>query len=160
MRLLNIFEWLGNTALAISIRDSPWLFPIIETTHIFGFIVLVGSAFLFDLRLLGVAQGIPVRDVADYVLPWSRRSLIIVVPTGFMLFMSEAEALSHNSVFGFKLLLIIAAFTNAGVFHRFTFRSADQWSTSRTPFPAKIAAIISIGLWMSVISCGRLIAYF
>jgi hypothetical protein len=154
-----MFEWLGHTALALSIRDSPWLFPIIETAHIIGFIVLVGSAFLFDLRMLGVAKKIPVIDVANYVLPWSRRSLIIVVPTGFLLFMSEAEALSHNGVFGLKLLLILGAFTNAGIFHLFTFRSVHQWSASETPPGAKAAAIASIVLWISVISCGRLIAY-
>ena len=159
MQRSDMFEWLGHTALALSIRDSPWLFPIIETAHIIGFIVLVGSAFLFDLRMLGVAKKIPVIDVANYVLPWSRRSLIIVVPTGFLLFMSEAEALSHSSVFGLKLLLILGAFTNAGIFHLVTFRSVHQWSASETPPGAKAAAIASIVLWISVISCGRLIAY-
>lgn len=160
MQLLDVFEWLGHTALALSIRDSPWLFPIIETAHIIGFIVLVGSAFLFDLRLLGVAKKIPVKDVAEYLLPWSRRSLAIVVPTGFLLFMSQAEALSHNAVFGLKLLLILAAIGNAGIFHRFTFRSVNQWSPAQTPPAAKAAAVTSIALWVSVISCGRLIAYF
>ena len=159
MRLLNVFEWLGHTDLAISIRDSPWLFPIIETAHIIGFIVLVGSAFLFDFRLLGVAKTIPLKQVADYVLPWSRRSLLIVVPTGFLLFMSEAEALSHNWAFGIKLVLILTALVNAGIFHLFTFRSADNWSQSQTPIAARAAALISLTLWVSVISCGRLIAY-
>ncbi|MEJ1240447.1 DUF6644 family protein [Chryseolinea sp. T2] len=159
MQQLNVFEWLGNTALAISIRDSPWLFPIIETAHIIGFIVLVGSAFLFDLRLLGVAKKISVKDVADYVLPWSRWSLLVVAPTGFLLFMSEAEALSHNWVFGLKLVLILTALINAGLFHQFTFRSADRWSHSQTPMAARAAALISITLWLSVISCGRFIAY-
>lgn len=155
-----VFEWLEHTAPAVYIRQLPWLFPAIEIVHIIGFIVLVGSAFLFDLRLLGVAKRLPVRDVADYVLPWSRRSLIIVIPSGLLLFISQAQALSTNEIFGLKLVLILIAFTNAGIFHRFTFRSASTWSTSGTPTAAKAAALISLVVWVSVITCGRLIAYF
>ena len=160
MRAADVFEWLDATNLAVSIRQSPWLFPAIEIVHIVGFIFLVGSAFLFDLRLLGVARKLSVKDVANYVLPWSRRSLLLVVPTGLLLFISQAKALGTNGVFGLKLILILFALTNAGVFHRFTFPSASNWSTSETPPAAKAAAIISLVLWMSVITCGRLIAYF
>ena len=80
MQSADVFEWLEHSDLAVYIRQSPLLFPAIEIVHIVGFIFLVGSAFLFDLRLLGVARKLSVKDVADYVLPWSRRSLIIVVP--------------------------------------------------------------------------------
>ena len=159
MQTSDVFEWLEHSSLAIYIRQSPALFPAIEIVHIAGFIVLVGSAFLFDLRLLGVAKKLPVKDVADYVLPWSRRSLMVVAPSGLLLFISQAEALSTNGVFGLKLILIFLAFTNAGIFHRFTFRSVSNWSTS-TPPAATAAAIISLVLWTSVITCGRLIAYF
>ena len=54
----------GVFYLAVYIRQSPLLFPAIEIVHIVGFIFLVGSAFLFDLRLLGVAKKISVKDVA------------------------------------------------------------------------------------------------
>ena len=160
MQAADVFEWLDCTYLAVSIRQSPWLFPAIEIVHIIGFIFLVGSAFLFDLRLLGVARKLSVKDVANYVLPWSRRSLLVVVPTGLLLFISQAKALSTNGAFGLKLILILFALTNAGIFHRFTFRSVSNWPPSETPTAAKAAAIISLVLWMSVITCGRLIAYF
>lgn len=160
MQSTDVFEWLEYTDLAIYIRQSPLLFPAIEIIHIIGFIFLVGSAFLFDLRLLGVARKLSVKDVADYILPWSRRSLLIVVPSGFLLFIAQAKALSTNSAFGLKLILILLAFTNAGIFHRYTFRSASNWATSETPLAAKTAALISLALWASVITCGRLIAYF
>ena len=160
MQFADVFEWLEHSYLAVSIRQSPLLFPAIEIVHIIGFIFLVGSAFLFDLRLLGVAKKISVSEVADYVLPWSRRSLLLVVPSGFLLFIAQAEALSTNGVFGLKLILILIAFMNAGIFHRFTFRSVMTWSTSETPAAAKAAAVISLSLWVSVITCGRLIAYF
>jgi hypothetical protein len=160
MQYADVFEWLEHSSLAVYIRQSPLLFPAIEIVHIIGFVVLVGSAFLFDLRLLGIAKKLSVVDVANYVLPWSRRSLCIVVPTGFLLFISQAKALSSNEVFGLKLILIIIAFANAGIFHRFAFKSASSWLHSETPLAAKAAALISLLLWISVISCGRLIAYF
>ena len=160
MQYADVFEWLEYSNLAVFIRQSPLLFPAIEIVHIVGFIFLVGSAFLFDLRLLGVAGKLSVKDVANYVLPWSRRSLLIVVPTGLLLFISQAKALSTNGAFGLKLILILFALTNAGIFHRFTFRSVSNWPPSETPTAAKAAAIISLVLWMSVITCGRLIAYF
>jgi hypothetical protein len=160
MQYADLFEWLEYSYLAVYIRQSPLLFPTIEIIHIVGFIFLVGSAFLFDLRLLGVARKLPVKDVADYVLPWSRKSLLIVVPSGLLLFITQAKALSTNGVFGLKLILILIALTNAGIFHRFTFSSASNWSTSETPVAAKAAALISLMLWTAVITCGRLIAYF
>ena len=153
----DVFEWLEYSDLAVYIRQSPLLFPTIEIVHIIGFIFLAGSAFLFDLRLLGIAKKIPVKDVADYVLPWSRRSLILVVPSGFLLFISQAKALSTNGVFGLKLILILIAFSNAGIFHRFTFRSVSLWPASKTPAAAKAAALISLVTWMLVITCGRMI---
>ena len=160
MQYADVFEWLDQSDLAVSIRQSPLLFPAIEIVHIIGFIILVGSAFLFDLRLLGFAKKLSVKSVADYVLPWSRRSLILVIPSGFLLFISQAKALSTNEVFGLKLILILMAFTNAGIFHRFTFTSTSDWQPSGTPLGAKAAAIISITLWICVVTCGRLIAYF
>ena len=160
MQFSGVFEWLDQSDVAILIRQSPLLFPAIEIVHIIGFIVLVGSAFLFDLRLLGLAKKLSVRDVADYVLPWSRGSLIFVIPSGILLFISQAKALSTNGVFGLKLILILLAFINAGIFHRFTFDSTSDWQISGTPPGAKAAAIISMTLWVSVITCGRLIAYF
>lgn len=160
MQFSGVFEWLDQSDVAVLIRQSPLLFPAIEIVHIIGFIVLVGSAFLFDLRLLGLAKKLSVRDVADYVLPWSRGSLIFVIPSGILLFISQAKALSTNGVFGLKLILILLAFINAGIFHRFTFDSTSDWQTSGIPLAARAAAIISITLWICVITCGRLIAYF
>lgn len=159
MQSADVFEWLEYSDLAVYLRRSPLLFPVIEIIHIIGFIVLVGSAFLFDLRLLGVARKLSIKDVAEYVLPWSRRSLLLVVPSGILLFISQAKALGTSGVFGLKLILILIAFANAGIFHRFTYASVSNWPASDTPTRAKAAAVISLVLWISVITCGRLIAY-
>jgi hypothetical protein len=157
----DVFEWLEASRLAVYIRRSHLLYPVIEIIHIVGFVVLVGSAFLFDLRLLGVSRKIPVTDLAKHLLPWSRRSLFLVIPAGLLLFISQATELSHNKYFGIKLILILLAFANAGYFHRYTVRSVAGWNQSQiTPPAARTAAIISILLWTGVITCGRFLAYF
>lgn len=154
----DVFAWLESSQLAVYIRQSPLLFPVIEIVHIFGFIFLVGSAFLFDLRLLGVSKRLTVKDVAGYVLPWSRRSLLLVISSGLLLFISQAKALSTNDIFGLKLVLIVVAFANAGIFHRYTLARCER--SASTPLAAKAAAVMSMLLWTAVITCGRLIAYF
>ncbi|HYG18891.1 MAG TPA: DUF6644 family protein [Ohtaekwangia sp.] len=161
METPDVFEWLESTQLAVSIRQSAVLFPVIEIVHIIGFIFLTGSAFLFDLRLLGFSKQISVTAMAHHILPWSRRSLLLVIPSGFLLFISQASVLSNNAVFVLKLILILVAIANAGIFHRYTFRSVNTWDRNiPTPFRAKAAAVVSLTVWMMVVSCGRMIAYF
>lgn len=160
MKEADVFQWLENSPLAVYIRHSHLLYPVIETVHIVGFILLAGSAFLFDFRLLGLTKKIPVTDLAKHVLPWSRGSLLLVVPSGFMLFLTQATELSTNRIFWTKLVLILLAFTNAGFFHRFTFKDVHSWDhLHSTPTAAKTAGVISIVLWTGVITCGRLLAY-
>src|SRR5690606_40087048 len=98
MEQADVFHWLERSALATYVRHSHLLYPVIETVHILGFVCLAGSALLFDFRLLGISRKIPVTDLARHLLPWARRSLLLVVPSGVVLFMTQATSLSHNSV--------------------------------------------------------------
>ncbi len=154
-------QWLENTSLAAAARESPWFYPAVETVHIIGVVLLVGGAAMFDLRLLGASRGLPVSDTARHLLRWSRIGLVVVVPSGLLLFASNATALSVNPAFRLKLVLLVAAGVNAYLFHRWPFKTVTEWN-SEVPAPtgAKIAALVSLVLWASVISCGRFIAYF
>jgi hypothetical protein len=161
MNNANLFEWLESSSLAVYIRQSHVLYPVIEIIHIVGFIFLVGSAFLFDFRLLGISKKLPVTALAKHLLPWSRRSLLLVIPSGILLFITQAVSLSTNKIFGIKLTLIVIAFANAGYFHRYTLRTVSGWNQLHpTPIAARTAGIISLLIWLGVITCGRLLAYF
>jgi hypothetical protein len=152
---------LAESAPAAWIRGSLWAYPAVEILHILGFVILVGAAVLFDLRLLGISRNtIPVRNLARHLLPFSRMSLLLVVPTGFLLFTTQPVELAGNPVFRVKLLLIALAGLNAFVFHRGVFRGASTWDLGvTTPPAARAAAVISLLLWATVVSCGRLLAY-
>jgi hypothetical protein len=152
--------WLETTGVAVAMRQWLWLYPSVEIVHIVGFVVLVGAAFMFDLRLLGLARALPVSALADYLLRWARLALLLVVPSGALMFAAHASEMVANPAFRLKLALIAAAFLNAGLFHRWPFRAVGDWDSEiPAPWPAKLAGLASLALWTGVIACGRLLAY-
>ena len=149
-----------RSPVAAAMRGDLWLYPIVEIFHISGFVILVGAVVMFDLRLLGLSPHISARALARHLLPWSAGALLIIVPTGLMMFSAHASEFVDNPAFLVKLTLITLALTNAAAFHAGVFRTAERWELD-TPAPtaAKLHALVSIGLWFGVISCGRLLAY-
>jgi hypothetical protein len=153
--------WLEATALGAAMRQWLWFYPVVEIVHIAGLVMLVGSAAMFDLRLLGLSRRLPVTDMARHLLPWARTGFAVVVPTGLMMFVAHATEMAANPAFQLKLLLVSAAVANAAVFHRWPFRSVARWNVEASPpAAARLAAVLSLTLWTGAIACGRLLAYF
>ena len=154
------FSALEQSALALALRDSPWLFTTAGIVHILGVVVLVGSILVLDLRLLGLSTDISVKGLARHVLPWAAGSLLLIVPSGLLMFVAFAGELIGSPVFALKMCLILAAIANAGVLHTGVMRGAGAWDTgARPPLAARAAAAASLGFWLSVVVCGRLLAY-
>lgn len=152
--------WLETTGLAVAMRQWEWLYPIVEIVHIVGFVTLVGAAFMFDVRLLGRSRTLAVSALERHLLPWARWSLLVIVPSGVLMFIAHATETAENPAFRLKLVLLAAAFLNAAVFHRWPFRTVGDWDTEVAgPGAARAAGILSLLLWIGVIACGRLIAY-
>ena len=145
--------------MAQAMREHAWLYPAVETLHIVGFSVLVGAVAMFDLRVLGFGRQLPVKALARHLLPWSAGSMLLVVPTGLLLFVADPLALLANRIFLLKLALIAVAGVNALAFHAGPYRGADAWAGQGPP-RAILHALLSLGLWIAVIACGRLLAYF
>ena len=153
--------WLETSVPAVAMRQWLWLYPAVEITHIVGFVLLVGSAVMFDLRLLGLSRALPVSAMATHLLRWARLALLLVVPSGVLMFAAHATEFATNGAFQLKLVLIALAFLNAGIFHRWPFHAVGDWDTELVaPRPARLAGVLSIALWIGVITCGRLLAYF
>jgi hypothetical protein len=151
---------LEEGSIAAAMRDSLWLYPTVETVHIVGFVVLVGAVFLFDLRLLGFSRRLSVRQLALHLLPWSAAALVLIVPTGILMFASAATDLIGNRAFVVKMLLLMLAATNAAAFHLGPFRSVERWDHDvPAPVAAKLHALASLLIWVAVLACGRFIAY-
>ena len=158
--LSDTLNWLESTSLAEHIRQSLWLYPALEIVHITGIVVLIGAAFMFDLRLLGYSKNLTVSALSHHLLPWSQRGLWLIVPSGVMLFITNAKALGYDPTFWLKMLLLMIAAVNVLIFHRFIYVSANRDTPSGgVPVAAKISAVVSILVWIAVIACGRLLAY-
>ncbi len=155
-----LLDALEHGGIAAAMRDSMWLYPVVETVHIVGFIILVGAVIMFDLRVLGLSRRVPVRMLAAHLLPWGAAALILIVPAGLLMFSSDAGNLVGNRAFVLKLLLLMLAGTNAAAFHMGAFRSVAQWDLGVTaPVSARLHAGTSLLLWIGIVTCGRMIAY-
>lgn len=158
--MTSFFDWLENTSWAEGIRQSMWWYPALEIVHIVGIVALVGAAFMFDLRLLGVSKSVPLPVLASHMLPWSARGLLLIVPSGILLFITNANALAIDPTFWLKMALLVVAALNALVFHRFMHkRLLGKVGEAALPVAAKVSAGVSIAVWIAVIACGRLLAY-
>jgi hypothetical protein len=155
-----LLGWLEATQLAAAMRNSVWMYPIVEIVHIVGFSILVGAVAMFDLRVLGFARALPVKALGRHLLPWAVGSLALIVPAGLLMFSTNPHEFAANKLFQLKLALIVAAGLNAALFHAGSYRAANSWN-DRVPAPllAKAHAVASLLIWMAVISCGRLLAY-
>ena len=156
---------LEASGLGQAMRQWLWLYPSIEVVHIVGIGLLFGSIAVLDLRLLGFSRSISARRLASHVLPWTAGSFLLIIPSGLLMFTAHATEFVQSEVFVLKMLLILAAGVNAALFHTITFRTADVWDTEEMrklapPPSARAAGAISLLLWISVIACGRLLAYF
>jgi len=157
MDFLPFFQWCYQTSIGEGIRDSTWLFPVIEAVHLLAFGVTVGAALMVDLRLLGVGLNKqPVARLSVAAQPWMLGGVILLFASGVPLFLSEAIKCLYSVPFWVKMasLFLVLLFT-------FTFRhrvtgtgvSADQ------PQLGRVTALISMGLWFGVAWGGRWIGY-
>lgn len=162
MHLISVIcLWLEQTSMGTTVRESLWLFPVIETIHIFGIILLVGGTSILDLRLMGLTfREEPVTKLAKRFLPWAWAGFIIQVVTGVLMFASEATKMYINAAFQIKMLMIVAAGVNAFVFHSLAYQSVGKWENDPVaPVSARVAGLISILFWFGIVAAGRWIAY-
>jgi hypothetical protein len=135
---------------------SPWGWPVVESLHFIGLSLLVGAVGLFDLRLLGVAQQIPVLALHRLV-PFGVAGFALNVTTGVMFVSSVPDQYLYNPAFQSKLMFMALAGVNMLLFYRFAWRGLAAGQGLRL---AQIGAAVSLLCWLGVIVCGRLITFF
>jgi hypothetical protein len=150
---------LQESGFAFAIRDSAWIYPTANLTHILGLALLIGSILILDLRLLGVGRWVSVDALSRLTTPFSVVGICLSLASGSILFSADAAALSPNPIFQLKMAILAAAILNAVLFRILWQRRMAGWMDN-APLPAKLQAGLSGIAWLSVASCGRLIAYF
>jgi hypothetical protein len=161
MPIVSWCQWLQNTSLSTSIKQSDLLFPLIEGSHILALSLSVGLIVILDLRFLGLAfPGEPVSRIMKQVMPWSLFGFAVMSITGLLLFMTQAEKAYGNTFFRVKLLLLLLAGLNALYYQLRFYPKMREWDTAlRTPVGVRVCAVLSLVFWVGVIACGRTMAY-
>jgi hypothetical protein len=152
---------LEASGIANRIRDSLYLFPMLEATHVVGLALVFGTIAIVDLRLLGLASARrPFKRMASEILKWTWVAFAITVSTGVLMFVTNASVYFHNPFFRAKMLMLGLAGLNMLVFELTTGRGAQRWENAPSaPAAGKTAAVLSIVLWIGIIFMGRWIGF-
>ena len=157
MSLLPFFTWCEQTAVGEAIRDSQWLFPVIESVHLLGLVVIAGAVLVVDMRLFGLGlRQQPVAQLARDAQPWLIGSLMVMLTTGILLFLAEAIKCYYSPAFAVKMTSLLLAIT-----FTFTVRRkvalADEGRVG--PLWSRLVAVVSVALWSGVGIGGRWIGF-
>ena len=157
MDLLPFFQWCYGTPIGEGIRNSTWLFPVIEAFHLLGLGLTAGAVLVVDLRLLGVGlRKQPVAQLWANTQPWLLGSVTLMFASGIPLFLSESIKCLYSFAFWVKMssLFLVLLFT-------FTLlrRVTQMDPTSDRPLRGRVTALISLVLWFGVAWGGRWIGF-
>ena len=142
--------------MAEFIKQS-WVFPVIQSIHLIGLTTLVGTIGLVDWRLLGLGlRRYTASDLASGLAPWTTRGLLTVLVTGPLMFGSDLPRYLHNPAFILKMGFLFCALVSNFTLHRVAVREGSKLDSSRQ----KMAAVLSLILWSSLVLAGRAIADF
>jgi hypothetical protein len=151
----SLLEALEQAAPVAALRESTLAFPLVNAAHIIGIALLFGSIVALDLRLLGWRRDAGSAEAFTRLLvPVAVGGLLIAIPSGLLMFATDARGYAASSLFQAKIVLVILAIGNA-----LWLRAAERRRPAR-PSRAALAAAASILLWLGAIVLGRLVGYF
>jgi hypothetical protein len=161
MDIAAIPVWLEASALATTIRNSLYLFPLIESLHVVGITTVVGTVLIIDLRLLGLASANRhFTAVASDVFRWTWLAFVLAAVSGALMFVTNATSYYGNVYFRLKMAMLVLAGANMLAFELTARRSVDAWNTRPVSPPAgKRVAVASLAIWIAVIFLGRWVGF-
>ena len=156
--MLPLFQWFEATFLGTVVRQSLWLFPVIECVHLLALALLGGAVLAVDMRLLGWGlKSQPSSELAAKLQPYMTGALVTGIVTGILMFLSEAIKCFYSPPFWYKMLLLALATLFAYTVRR---RVAAAEPGTISPFMVRVTALASLALWFGVGFSGRWIAFY
>jgi hypothetical protein len=151
--------WLESTFMYQLMVDIYWMFPLMETIHFIGLVLLFGALLVVDGRVLGLCRFMNMK-AAMALIPVAIVAFALNLISGIFFVASQPLVYFGNVVFQWKMALIVVAGINALWFwfgeHKELCQLADG---EDAPFRAKVIALASIVIWVLVIIGGRMIPY-
>lgn len=162
MYLVDAFSgWLRSIGLQTLVNTHTWIVPACQTIHFVGLAMLIGGVGLFDLRTLGMGKGLPIAPLLARLMPLAIVGFLINIVTGVMLYAGDPSMFSHNIAFGFKMLFIALAATNAVLYAvtgvQRTVEALGPYDDA--PVSAKVICSASLFLWVGVMFWGRMLPF-
>ena len=150
-----------QSGIAAAIREATWAYPAANVGHIVALTLFAAAVTIMDLRILGAFAG---TQPAHVVYPARRAAMLgltLMALTGLVLFAAEASHVAMNGVFQIKVVLIALGILNALLIAGPALATIGEVPANVSlPTRARVAAGISLLIWLAVAACGRLIAYF
>lgn len=155
-------EWLSTTFLSVFIQNhNSWAIPTIQSIHIVGIGIVLGSVLMIDLRILGwAAMDQTLRQTTDRFGPWLTGSLWLMLATGILMVIGEPLRELITLSFWLKMFLVAVSALVAVVFLRAVRKHEQQWEEVVEKRRAiRWLAVVTFLIWACIIILGRLIAY-
>ena len=151
-------EWLSTTFLSVFIQNhNSWAIPTIQSIHIVGIAIVLGSVFMIDLRLLGWAgMDQTLRQTTNRFGPWLMGALWLMLATGILMVIGEPVRELMTFSFWLKMFLVAVGTVIAAVFQK---RVRKHEGDPVTSGALKSLAVLTFLIWACIIVLGRLIAY-
>lgn len=146
---------LEASGLATALRNSVWLYPLVNAGHILGVALLVGGIVPLDMRLLGLWRNLPLAPLWRVLRTTSATGLVVAVVCGTLLFSTRATEYAASPWFQAKMLVVLLGITNALWLAWWT-RGSGPWKAD----VARLPAAISLVAWGAALCLGRLLGYF
>jgi hypothetical protein len=149
--LVAFCKWLENTWWGSGARTTLWAYPFIQLIHFSGLSLWLGTNVAVDLRLLGLGKNRETAaQLSEDLFAWNWTGFCIVLLGGFLLFSATATTFVVNPAFRVKLGILVPI---ALAWHIFVQQKTRVWGrTEVTPIAAKLAGLLEMVLWLSVVT--------
>lgn len=156
-----IFVALEQSSFAAAVRQSLWLYPAANVGHIVALTFFAGAVAVMDVRLLGGLAATSPAFLLARARGFAVAALAGMAVTGCVLFSAEASHIALNPAFQLKAALVAAGLINVAIYEFWAKRTVERLVPGASmPARAKVAGVLSLGIWVAVAACGRSIAYF
>jgi hypothetical protein len=155
-------EWLSTTVPSVFIQmHESWMIPVIQSLHITGIGLAVGSALMITLRLLGwVGTDQTLLANQRRYGPWLTGALYLLLASGALLILAEPIRELITFSFWLKMSCVAAMVLIFATFQASVRSQGERWEQVLARRPAvRMAALLTFVLWGCIIVLGRLIAY-
>ncbi len=151
-------DWLSNTPVSLKIQTVLWIIPAVQTIHILSVSIVMASMAMLDLRLMGIAgKRQPISRMVTRFVPWVWRVLLILATTGAILIIGEPGRELLNWAFRTKMAMVATVSLITLLVQQMNKRDATFWENRR--FAAAAVGVVSLLLWVGIVTAGRWIAY-